>query len=144
MSGTRFGVPRRKDLQFFGNAEGERLFAAMVDRIAALGGKIVEIDLSPFLETARLLYEGPWVAERYVAIRDFIEKQPEALLPVTRQIIGAAEPSRWRPMPLLRIYRLKALQRASWRRVGFHGRPRSPRPPAATTRSPSFSPTRSA
>ena len=45
----------------------------------------VEIDFAPFLETARLLYEGPWVAERYVAIRDFIERQPKALHPVTAQ-----------------------------------------------------------
>ena len=32
--------------------------------------------LQPFVETARLLYEGPWVAERYAAIRSFIEKIP--------------------------------------------------------------------
>ncbi|MGH6924359.1 MAG: allophanate hydrolase-related protein, partial [Propylenella sp.] len=112
VSGARFGVPRRKDLEFFGNAEGERLFNAMVERIAALGGEIVEIDLSPFLETARLLYEGPWVAERYVAIRDFIEKQPDELFPVTRQIIGAGN----KPLAVdafTAYYRLKALRRTT-------------------------------
>ena len=36
---------------------------------AALGAQIVEIDFEPFYETARLLYEGPWVAERYLAAR---------------------------------------------------------------------------
>jgi len=28
---------------------------------------IVDIDIEPFYETARLLYEGPWLAERYAA-----------------------------------------------------------------------------
>ena len=60
----------------------------MAERIAGLGGELVEIDLSPFLAAARLLYEGPWIAERYLAIRDFIERQPEALHPVTRAIIA--------------------------------------------------------
>ena len=117
VKGTRFGVPRREDLQFFGNPEGERLFASTLERIAGLGGILVEIDLRPFLETARLLYEGPWVAERYVAIRDFIEKNPQALFPVTRQIIaGGAKPLA--ADAFAAYYRLKQLRRitgAAWR-----------------------------
>ena len=92
--GARIGVPASGDLNFFGNSEAERLFAAAVERAAGLGAEIVEIDFAPFLETARLLYEGPWVAERYVAIRDFIEAKPDSLHPVIRTIIGGgAEPS---------------------------------------------------
>ena len=86
--GCRFGVPRAGQLEFFGNRDAQRLFAAALGRIEALGGKPVEIDFAPFLEVARLLYEGPWVAERYVAIREFIDARPEALFPVTRQIIS--------------------------------------------------------
>lgn len=81
----RFGVPRQ--LEFFGDSECERLFGESVERFRALGGEAVEIDFEPFLAAARLLYEGPWVAERYAAIQPFIEAQPEALFPVTRQII---------------------------------------------------------
>jgi len=81
----RFGVPRQ--LEFFGDAECERLFGESVERFKALGGEAVGIDFEPFLAAARLLYEGPWVAERYAAIQPFIEVQPEALFPVTRQII---------------------------------------------------------
>ena len=95
---ARFGVPRAGQLEFFGNEEGERLFDEMLRRDRAPWRRAsVEIDFAPFLETARLLYEGPWVAERYVAIRDFIDRQPEALHPVTRQIIaGGAQPRRRR------------------------------------------------
>ena len=47
------------------------------------------VDITPFLTIARLLYEGPWVAERTAALRDLIEQRPECLLPVTRQILQA-------------------------------------------------------
>ena len=89
-AGCRFGVPRADQLQFFGNRETPRLFDAFIGKIRQLGGEEVRIDFAPFLETARLLYEGPWVAERYVAIRDFIERQPKALHPVTASIISGA------------------------------------------------------
>ncbi len=86
----RVGVPRADQLEFFGNKDAAELFATAIHRWRALGAKIVEVDFTPFLAAARLLYEGPWVAERYAAIRNFIENRPGALHPVTRQIIGAA------------------------------------------------------
>ena len=86
--GFRFGVPMQKDLAFFGNAEAERLFGEAVQRMQALGGTPVEVDLASFLETARLLYGGPWVAERYLAIRDFFDAQPDKVFPPVREIIA--------------------------------------------------------
>jgi allophanate hydrolase len=89
-----FGVPREEQLEFFGNKDYEQLFRAAVQRLETLGGIRVEIDFEPFLEAARLLYEGPWVAERYAAIEEFISAQPDAMHPVTRQIIaGGATPT---------------------------------------------------
>lgn len=88
VAGFRFGVPLQKDLAFFGNTEAERLFGAAVERMQALGGTPVAVDLAPFLETARLLYGGPWVAERYLAIRDFFDAQPENVFPPVREIIA--------------------------------------------------------
>jgi allophanate hydrolase len=82
----RFGVPRAQDLEFHGNVEGLSQFQAAVAMLEAIGGTAVEFDLTPFRAVATLLYEGPWVAERYAAIRPFIEAQPEALHPVTRAI----------------------------------------------------------
>jgi allophanate hydrolase len=87
----RFGVPRPGDLQFFGNGEAQRLFGEAVAHLQAIGGEAVEIDLAPFLETAKLLYEGPWVAERYAAIRGLFDAKPEATLPVIQTIIGGAK-----------------------------------------------------
>jgi allophanate hydrolase len=104
-----FGVPQNDQLAFFGNAETPQLFEQAIQRLTVLGGKQVTIDFAPFLETARLLYEGPWVAERYAAIQSFIEKTPEALFPVTRQIIGGA--TRFNAVDVYNAqYKLKALQ----------------------------------
>lgn len=105
----RFGVPRPQDLTFHGNVEGPALFAQAVARLQALGGTPVEIDLTPFRDVARLLYDGPWVAERYAAIRPFIEQHPEALHPVTRAITEKGI-SFSAPDTFAALYRLKALQ----------------------------------
>ena len=64
----RFGVPMELDFQH--DIETQALFNDSVRRLQALGGEVVSLDFSPFLETARLLYEGPWVSERALATRD--------------------------------------------------------------------------
>ena len=84
------GVPRREQRLFFGDAASETAYAADLRRLAALGGRIVEIDFEPLHAVARLLYEGPWVAERYAATKPLIETRPEALHPTTLKIIGGA------------------------------------------------------
>ncbi|SEK86764.1 allophanate hydrolase [Nitrosovibrio tenuis] len=90
-SGFRFAIPRREQLQFFGNSEAERLFDEAVARTQALGGEAVEIDLDPFLEAARLLYGGPWLAERYAAIRQFFEAYSDQVIAPVREIIAGAK-----------------------------------------------------
>jgi allophanate hydrolase len=87
-AGARIGVPKAPE--FFGDAEQAAAFARDVAAVAALGYEIVEFDLSPFADVARLLYQGPWVAERYAATKPLIETHPEALHPVTREIILSA------------------------------------------------------
>jgi allophanate hydrolase len=53
--------------------------------------KTVEIDLKPFFEVAKLLYEGTWLAERYTVIGDIIKNQPNDILEITRNLIKKAE-----------------------------------------------------
>jgi allophanate hydrolase len=124
-----FGVPRDSDLEFFGNREGERLFRESVAALTGLGGVAVEIDLQPFLESARLLYGGPWVAERYAAIRAFFDENEDALFPVTREIIGTARD--WSAADAYAaLYRLKELKRAAdanWANVDCIVTPTAPR-----------------
>lgn len=85
----RFGVPLPAQREFFGNSEYARLYEASIQHCRAVGGTAVEIDIAPLLEVARLLYEGPWVAERYLAAQTLLETNPGVIHPVTRQIIEA-------------------------------------------------------
>jgi allophanate hydrolase len=108
----RVGVPTPEQLQFFGDADYARLFALARTNIAALGGTVVELDFAPLFETARLLYEGPWVAERYAAIADFITEHPDAIHPVTREITLTAL-GRTAIDAFNAQYRLQALKRTA-------------------------------
>ncbi|CAI8832203.1 Allophanate hydrolase [Pseudomonas sp. IT-232MI5] len=105
----RFGVPRAQDLEFFGCVEGPLLFGDAIDRLKTLGGEAVELDLSPFLEAARLLYEGPWVAERYSVAGELMEQNPEAVLPVIRAVLAKA-PAVSGVQTFRAQYRLQALK----------------------------------
>ncbi|MDJ0806862.1 MAG: allophanate hydrolase [Gammaproteobacteria bacterium] len=90
----RFGVPRTEQLEFFGNDQAKTLFTKAVEHLSELGGTPEALDFTPFLAAARLLYEGPWVSERYAAIEPFLQDRADALFPVTRDIIlPGAEPS---------------------------------------------------
>ena len=86
-NGLRLGVPMPGQRLFFGDTVSAANYEAALSRFAKLGAGIVEIDIEPFYETARLLYDGPWVAERYITARSLIASAPESMHPVTRQII---------------------------------------------------------
>jgi allophanate hydrolase len=88
--GLRIGVPRADQLVFFGDAEAEAAFSRDLKVVESLGLALVEFDFEPFAAVAQLLYEGPWVAERYAATKPLIETNPQALHPVTRAIIEGA------------------------------------------------------
>ena len=106
----RFGVPKPSGLRFFGNAGCEKVFRGAVEKLEALGGSAVEIDLQPFLDAARLLYDGPWVAERYAAIRAFFDAHADEMFPVTREIIGRSRD--WLAADAYAaLYRLRELKR---------------------------------
>ena len=105
----RFGVPA--PLEFYGNEDGPALFAAAVARLERIGGVAVPVDFGPFRETALLLYEGPWVAERVAAIEDFFRDHAASLHPVTRAIYDGAA-GRSAVEAFKGLYRLEALRRA--------------------------------
>ena len=86
-----FAVPKEEQLEFFANDSTQKLFEDSIKKMENLGGLKQEIDFSIFIQAAKLLYEGPWVAERYVAIEELITQQPEELLPVINTIIGGGE-----------------------------------------------------
>jgi allophanate hydrolase len=108
----RFGVPPAEQLEFFGDEGAAILYDEAVARLVAIGGRKVEIDFSTFRAAAELLYAGPWVAERYAAIREFIEQHAAEINPVVRGIIEGAR--RYSAADAFDAeYRLRALRRAT-------------------------------
>lgn len=84
------GVPAQKYLEFFGDKSAQQLFAKAMQQWQSAGADIVEIDFAPFVEAATLLYNGPWVAERYAALENLMKQRPEVLNPTIRAIIEPA------------------------------------------------------
>jgi allophanate hydrolase len=86
----RIGVPRADQRVFFGDVAAEHLYDHALGVLAG-SAAIVEVDIEPLLEAARLLYGGPWVAERTAAILPLLDRDPDAIHPVVREIV---EPGR--------------------------------------------------
>ncbi len=87
----RFGVLAPSDREWFGMPECAALYDAACERLAGLGGMPVEIDFAPFREAGRMLFDGPWIAERRAALAPFVDSRQDALLDVTRAVLATAD-----------------------------------------------------
>src|SRR5262249_19765032 len=88
LSGTfRLGIPEDSQLKFFGDDETPALFRKAIDHLTALGGLPTKIDFSIFQEAAQLLYSGPWVAERFAAVGEFLQMHSDGVNDVVKNII---------------------------------------------------------
>jgi len=83
----RLGVAKAAQLNWFGDTQSAALYAAALARAKASGAELVEVDVAPLLACAQLLYQGPYVAERTAALKDFMAKNAAAVHPVVRGIV---------------------------------------------------------
>lgn len=88
-SGAKLGVLAPEQYAFFGDEENPRLYQAAQAAARQAGCILVEIDYAPFAETAALLYEGPWVAERQAAF-DATGLSSDVLDPSLARIFAAS------------------------------------------------------
>lgn len=81
------------NLLWYGEKENPKLYQEAVAKFEKIGCELVSLDIEPLLELARCLYEGPWVAERYVAVKDFFATNPpeKDLDPTVTKIIKGGE-----------------------------------------------------
>lgn len=84
----RVAVPQNPE--FFGDELAEQAYRAALARLEGAGARCVPVATDVLDDIASLLYEGPWVAERYAAIETFIETQASEMHPVVRDIIVGA------------------------------------------------------
>jgi allophanate hydrolase len=85
----RVGVPLPHQRLFMGDTASEDLYRQALDRIARSGAQLVPVDIDFLFEAARLLYDGPWVAERTAALAGPLADCPEAIDPSVREIAQA-------------------------------------------------------
>ncbi len=114
----RLGVPDPAELDFSGDEGMRAAFAAAVDRAGAVVGSLVPVKIAPFLEAGDLLYRDALVAERLADLGDFLQRRPESVLPVTREVISSG--ARYDAAQLFRAqHRLREL--AAWAAGVFTG-----------------------
>ncbi|WP_269524080.1 allophanate hydrolase [Coraliomargarita parva] len=109
---NKLGVPRPEQLMFFGDAGYESAWLKRLEALKAKGWELVEVDFEPFLSAARLLYEGPWVSERYTALEEFLKTNADDFFPATRTIIAGGADHSARDA-FAAAYKLAALKRES-------------------------------
>ena len=86
---VRIGIPT--PLEFCGDAVAQAAFSAAVATLQAdTDFSFNEVPFAPFAAVAALLYDGPWVAERRIAIADFYDSHVDAMDPTVRGVIGKA------------------------------------------------------
>src|SRR5215471_12088016 len=115
----KIGILRSADRQFYGDDGAAAIYQNGVERLKRLGFDCQDIDFGPFREAAEMLYNGPWMAERDVAVGDFIRRKPESVVEVTRHAIMSA--SKFSAADAFKaFYRIKELRvatNATWSKV---------------------------
>ncbi|BBN59061.1 allophanate hydrolase [Hydrogenovibrio marinus] len=84
------GIPSSETISFAGDEQAEKHFYDSIAELKKQGYEVKEINFQPWLDTAKLLYEGAWVAERYVAIEAFMEEFENVMDPSVGAIIAGA------------------------------------------------------
>jgi urea carboxylase/allophanate hydrolase len=84
-----FAIP--EEPEFFGDEQNAKVYQDALKRFQDLGVELVKVDFKLLYELAKILYEGPWVAERYSAIREFMVNRPTELDPVVHTVVKKAE-----------------------------------------------------
>jgi allophanate hydrolase len=113
----RVGLPR--DPEFYGDAAAAAAFAAVAKAVGNHAEQAPVLEIDDFLQAGKLLYEGPWVAERLAAVGDFAAAHPDLVHPVTRAVLdggrgySAVDAFRGRH----RLAELRARARAAWESV---------------------------
>lgn len=93
---ARVGVPLPGQLGDLAPGWAEA-FDAETARWAEAGAEMVPVDIEVFLATARMLYDGAFVAERYAAVGAFVDAHPDEVDPTVGGIISrAGELPAWR------------------------------------------------
>lgn len=85
---ARIGIPFTRNLDWCGDGQSQALYERARRKAEQSGLALVDVDIAPLLECAKLLYQGGWVAERHSVVSDLLRDNPAAIHPVVRAIVA--------------------------------------------------------
>ena len=125
----RVGLPMSPE--FFANQAYTAAFDSAIDHLRSQGIAVDAVDMTPFFDVARLLYEGPWVAERHTVLEALMAREPDVLDPTVRKVVSAA--TRFSATDAFRAeYRLRELELLThpiWKHIDMLMLPTAPNLP---------------
>jgi allophanate hydrolase len=104
---TRIGIPI--SCQFLDDGQYQKAFTKAIENAKGLDVEFVEVEIDPFVKAGKLLYDGPWVSERFAVTEDFLKSNPDSFDPSVKQIIQSGA-SYTAAQGFRAIYRLKELE----------------------------------
>lgn len=110
----RIGIPI--SCQFLDNGQYQEAFTEALQIAKSLNVEFVPVDIDPFVKAGKLLYDGPWVSERFAVTEDFLNSNPNSFDTSVRQIILSGAPYS-AAQGFRAIYQLKELEietKKSW------------------------------
>ena len=103
----RIGLPI--SCQFLDDGQYQIAFTKAVENAKGLDLEFVAVDIDPFIKAGKLLYEGPWVSERFAVTEDFLKSNPHSFDTSVKQIIESGA-SYTAAQGFRAIYQLKELE----------------------------------
>ncbi|WP_173917609.1 allophanate hydrolase [Halobacillus sp. Marseille-Q1614] len=92
--------------------EYQKAWEAAAAKVKEQGVPVVYVNTDLFAEAAKVLYGGPWIAERWAALGDFIDSKPCTAVPVTEEVLRSGSPENYDAASLFQaIHKLQALKR---------------------------------
>jgi len=104
---THIGIPI--SCQFLDDGQYQKAFAKAIENSKGMDVELIQVDIDPFVKAGKLLYDGPWVAERFAVTEDFLKSNPDSFDPSVKQIIQSGA-SYTAAQGFRAIYQLKELE----------------------------------
>ncbi len=90
----------------------QKAWEAAVIKVKELGVPVVYVNTELFTEAAKVLYDGPWIAERWAALGEFIDSNPATAVPETEEVLRSGSPENYDAPSLFQaIHKLQAIKR---------------------------------
>jgi allophanate hydrolase len=115
---SKVALPRG-ELEFYGPfAEQYRAaWHESVQRLEKINLPIEYVDMEMYSQAAAILYEGPWVAERWASLGDFVEANPGVTFPVTETILRNGASDKYQAASVFRAMHQLQAYKAETRRL---------------------------